>query len=286
MSASVYSPTTLQEAGRLLAQYPGITVLAGGTDLMVALNAHVISPTQVLDIWRLNELRGIERQGNHLVLGALTTYTQLIESEPVQKHLPILVESARSVGASQIQNRGTVGGNIANASPAGDTLPIFAVCDAELELYSVRGQRRVPFNAFYLGYKKLAKEPDELITRVFVPIPSPGIRQFFRKVGTRRAQAISKVVMACLAQFQGKLLQEIGIAVGSVAPTIIRAPRTEALLRGQQLAPELIQQARESIMQEIKPISDVRSTAEYRRIVTGNILARFLMELDSSGQEG
>jgi CO/xanthine dehydrogenase FAD-binding subunit len=183
------------------------------------------------------------------------------------------------VGASQIQNRGTLGGNIVNASPAGDTLPVLAVFEAELEIGSARGLRKMPFNQFYSGYRQTRLAPEEMLLAIHLPKPAPGDWQYFRKVGTRQAQAISKVVMAILARRnQQQEVELIRIAYGSVAPTVIRAPQTEALLAHHTLSKELIERAKQNVVQEVHPISDVRSTEDYRRLISGNILSRALQE--------
>ena len=196
-----------------------------------------------------------------LVIGALASYTDLQRSRLVRARLPMLVEAARLVGGIQIQNRGTVGGNLANGSPAGDTLPVFAAADAIVVLQGPAGERRVPFTSFYTGYRRTVMRSDELIVAVEVP-PIAG-RQWFRKVGTRAAQAISKVVMAAIG---------MRVAFGSVAPTVVRARRTETVLaRGGS-----VEQAQRTLLEEIAPIDDLRSTAEYRRRVATNLLARFL----------
>lgn len=254
-------------------------VIAGGTDLMVLMNAHMLDAAEFLDIWRVNELRGITDEGNALRVGALTTYTQLIRSELIQRHVPALVAASRTIGAIQIQNRGTIGGNIVNASPAGDSLPVLAAYDAEVEIGSARGARRIRFNEFYSGYRRTILAPDELVVAVRIPKLKEGERNFFWKVGTRRAQAISKTVLAARARMSGETIEAISIGVGSVAPTVIRAPQTERLLTGATLTAALIEEARRTIAQEIAPITDLRSTEHYRRTVTGNVLVKFLRQL-------
>lgn len=280
-SLTVQTPRTLAEAYELLQTHAGrIKVLAGGTDLMVTLNARVEVHPAYLNIWPLQELRGISEVGNAIRIGASTTYTQIIRSPLVRQHARILIEAAKSVGAAQIQNRGTLGGNVVNASPAGDTLPVLAVFEAELEIGSARGVRKIPFNQFYVGYRKTVLAPDELLLALLLPKQKSGEWQYFRKVGTRQAQAISKVVMALVARVDAmKRIELMRIAYGSVAPTVIRAPQTEALFTGEILSEKLIAQARQTAMQEVQPISDVRSTADYRRLIAGNILARSLHEL-------
>jgi len=237
--------------------------LAGCTDVYVGLNFGTLPDTRFLNLWRLDALRRIAMQGKALSIGALATYTQLIRSPLVRRRLPILAAASREIGGVQIQNRGTIGGNIANGSPAGDALPVLAVADAVLILRSAAGSRRVPFNSFYTGYRQSVMQRDELIVSVEIP-PVEG-RQWFRKVGTRAAQAISKVVMAAVRARGPR------IALGSVAPTVIRLPGTEAHLA----AGGSIEEAGQVLMEEIRPIDDLRSTAGYRRRVSANLLQRF-----------
>lgn len=279
-SPTVHSPATLAEAYTVLAERgSAIKIIAGGTDLMVLMNARLLEAAEFLDLWRVDELRGIVDEGQALRIGALSTYTQLIQSLLIQQHVPSLIAASRTVGAIQIQNRGTIGGNVVNASPAGDSLPVLAACDAEVEIGSARGVRRVTFNQFYTSYRRTVLEPDELVLAVQIPKLKDGERDFFYKVGTRRAQAISKVVMAAKAKMAEEKIEAISIGIGSVAPTVIRAPKTERLLAGAALTPGLIEQARQLIAQEVAPITDLRSTEHYRRTVTGNVLAKFLRQL-------
>lgn len=274
------SPSTLSEAYSALAERgAALKIIAGGTDLMVLMNAHQLDAREFLDIWRVDELRGIADDGATIRIGALTTYTEIIQSELAQQHMPALVAASRTIGAIQIQNRGTLGGNVVNASPAGDSLPVLAAYDAVIEIGSARGLRTVPFNEFYTGYRRSVLEPDELVLAVRISKLETGERDFFCKVGTRRAQAISKTVLAAKAKSNDSALESISIGIGSVAPTVIRASRTERLLIGSKLTSELIEQARRTVSEEVAPITDLRSTEHYRRTVTGNILARFLGRL-------
>jgi CO/xanthine dehydrogenase FAD-binding subunit len=281
ISQEVYTPKTLPEAYAHLQQLNGrAKLLAGGTDLMVQLHDRVAVTPAYLNIWNLDELRGIQDIGDTLRIGALTTYTQMMRSPLVRQYCPILIEAAKTVGGVQIQNRGTLGGNIVNASPAGDTLPILAAFDAQLELGSHRGIRLVPFNGFYTGYRQTILAPDELIVAVRFPKPASNDRLFFQKVGSRQALVISKVVMAGKALVDDeRQIHSIQIGVGSVAPTVIRLRQTEALLQGQVLTEALIESAKQSAMQEVHPITDVRSTEHYRRTIAGTLLVRFLRQL-------
>ncbi|MEO7647043.1 MAG: xanthine dehydrogenase family protein subunit M [Gemmatimonadaceae bacterium] len=259
------SATSLDDALQILRDEKR-TPIAGATDLYVALNFGTLEQKWLLDIWAVDELRGISERDDTLVLGALTTYTSLIRSPLVARRLPMLVEAARQVGGVQIQNRGTIGGNIANGSPAGDSLPVLAVADAIVVLRSADGERRVPLTEYYTGYRATVMRFDELIVAIEVP-PVEG-KQWFRKVGTRAAQAISKIVVA------GVRSDNPRIAFGSVAPTVVRVTLTErALASGAG-----IDQAVGVLAREIKPIDDIRSTAEYRLRVATNLLRRFWVE--------
>jgi CO/xanthine dehydrogenase FAD-binding subunit len=259
------STASLDDALRILRDEQR-TPVAGATDLYVALNFGTLEQKRFLDIWAVDELRGISERGDMLVLGPLATYTSLIRSPLVVRRLPMLVEAARQVGGVQIQNRGTVGGNIANGSPAGDSLPVLAAADAVVVLRSADGERRVPLTRYYTGYRATVMRPDELIVAVEIP-PVEG-KQWFRKVGTRAAQAISKIVMAGVRSATPR------IAVGSVAPTVVRIPLTERALASSGD----IDQAVAVLAKEIKPIDDVRSTAAYRLRVATNLLRRFWAE--------
>jgi carbon-monoxide dehydrogenase medium subunit len=271
------SPTSLTDAYALLAA-GDIRPIAGGTDLMVQLAAEVLEPpSRMLDLWRLDALRGIAMDGDDLVVGALSTHAELRRSPLVRDRLPALAQAAATVGAAQIQNRGTLGGNIVNASPAGDTLPVLLVTDAVLELGGPRGERSVPAASFWPAYRRPAIAPDELLLRVRFPaLAGRWVR--FRKVGTRRAQAISKVVLAVGWRTAGDdgPWRDVRVALGSVAATPVRARATEAVLEGRRPDARLAARAAAALTDEITPIDDVRSTAAYRREVSGRILARLL----------
>jgi len=259
--------SSLDQALRLL-RSESRAPLAGTTDLFVELNFGILKPRRFLDIWSLDELRHISVRGDTLVIGALATFTGLIRSPLVQARLPMLVEAARLVGGIQIQNRGTLGGNIANASPAGDSLPVLAAVDAVLVLRSADAERRVPITDFYTGYRKTVLRPDELIVAVEVE-PVEG-RQYFRKVGTRAALAISKIVMAGVRGGRGGGAVP-RIAFGSVGPTVIRVRDTERALA----AGTHIEDTVRILEKEIAPIDDLRSSAAYRSQIAGNLLRRF-----------
>jgi CO/xanthine dehydrogenase FAD-binding subunit len=275
------SPTRLEAALALLADGDGAPwrPLAGGTDLMVQLAGEIgRAPERVLDIWGLDELRGIAIEGHTLVIGALTTYTDLRRSPVVAEMLPVLSEAAATIGAAQIQNRGTIGGNVMNASPAGDTLPVLLALGAEMVLASASGERAVSADEFWPSYRATASRDDELLVRIRIPLVSD-LQVRFRKIGTRRAQAISKVVMALAWRSTDTgLWDDVRLALGSVAATPVRASATEAALTGMQPTRETADRAVATLEAEIQPIDDVRSTAEYRRIVAGRVLRRLLRD--------
>jgi len=251
--------------------------IAGGTDLMVSLSGELAPPPEsVVDLWAIEALRGIAIDGDSLTLGALTTYTDVRRSALCREHVPALVEAAATIGAAQIQNRGTLGGNIANASPAGDTLPVLLAADAVIVVGSERGERDVPAAEFWTGYRQTALAHDELILRIRLPLAA-GREMRFRKVGTRRAQAISKVVMAVAWQGDGTW-RDVRVALGSVAATPIRAAATESTLDGRRPTPETADAAAETLAGELAPIDDVRSTAEYRRLVAARVLHRIIRD--------
>jgi CO/xanthine dehydrogenase FAD-binding subunit len=259
----LHEPRTLATALKLMRSEAPLVPIAGCTDVYVQLQFGIQPAQAYLDLSRLTPLTRIRVQGDVLVIGALATYTDIIRSRAVRRALPMLVAASREVGGPQIQNRGTIGGNIANGSPAGDALPVLAAADATVVLVSADGERRVPFNAFYTGYRATVRRPDELIAAVEIP-PVEGT-QWFRKVGTRAAQAISKVVMAAVRSASPR------VALGSVAPTVVRLPRTEAALAsGAGIA-----EAQRVLKSEIKPIDDMRSTAAYRLQVSANLLAQY-----------
>jgi len=277
-------PATLADALALMQREPGgWKPMAGGTDLMVVYNAGFLKDTRLLDVSRFQELRGIRETAGELSFGSLTSFTEVQECAAVHRHLPNLVKSARATGALAIQNRGTLGGNIANASPAADTPPSLLVYGAELDLVSLRGVRRVPFERFYLGYKKLDLAPDELIQRIRVPKPAGRSFHFFRKVGTRQALAITKISLAGFCRMEAGAVADIRIALGSVGPTPLRAPATEALLLGRPLDALPVPAAMQALQQDISPMDDIRSSAHYRRVIAGNILAQMLRELAQAG---
>ena len=280
----VVRPTTMYEALAHLAADPQLRPIAGGTDVMVELAAGSASSGHpLLDLWALDELRLIEVEHDELILGALTTYADLRHSPVVHGALPVLAEVAASVGAAQIQNRGTIGGNCMTASPAGDMAPVLLATDARFEIAGPHLTRIVPAELFWTAYRRTAVEPGELLAAVRIPLV-PGRHVRYRKVGTRRAQSIAKASIAVAWRTEPGARgawHDVRVALGSVAPTPIRAPRTEAALEGAAPGPETAARAAVLVRDEITPIDDVRSTAAYRREVTGRVLRRIV--LDAAG---
>jgi CO/xanthine dehydrogenase FAD-binding subunit len=284
------SPRDLSAALNRIAAEPGAwKPLAGGTDLMVLLEAGKLPHRKFLSIWKLPELRGIEFTPEHAILGALTTYSEVRRNEVLAREFPLLARAASDTGSIATQNRGTLGGNIANASPAADSPPALLVYEAELELVSAGGTRWVPYVGFWTGYKQIAMRPDELIRRIRLPRSAATSRatttatskHYYRKVGTRRAQAISKVCFAATARVENNRINNTRIALGSVAPTVFRAVETEKMLQGEAFTPALLRAAQETLSLEIAPIDDLRSTARYRRRIAQNLLAEFFGMLSS-----
>jgi CO/xanthine dehydrogenase FAD-binding subunit len=275
------TPRDLNEALETLAREPGVwKPFAGGTDLMVLFEAGKLSHQKFVNIWNLPELRGIEATAEHLTLRALTTYTEVQAHDVLQSEFPLLCRAASETGGLAIQNRGTLGGNIVNASPAADSPPALLVYDAQLELVSASGTRWLSYKDFHTGYKQMLLRDDELLRSIRLPRATKGWQQYYRKVGTRKAQAISKVCFAGAAQVEQGSIKEIRLALGSVAPIVVRCLKTEAVLRGQRLNDAaVIRAAREELSKEIVPIDDIRSTANYRLRVAANVLEDFLSKL-------
>ena len=274
------APKTLDDILRLLAREPGVwKPIAGGTDLMVLFEAGQLRHRNLLSLSRIPELRGITASETHVTLGALTTYTEIQQSELMRREFPLLVKAASWTGAVATQNRGTLAGNIANGSPAADSPPALLVYDADVVLLSERDPRWVRYSHFHTGYKINLMEPDEIISHISLPRTTAGCVHYLRKVGTRKAQAISKVALAGLAKVNDGLMEHIRIALGSVAPMPMRCHQTEAVLQDRMLDRAAIEEAMSAIVAEISPIDDIRSTAEYRKRVAVNLLEEFLTSL-------
>jgi len=279
------APGNLYAVVALLADEPGVWLpIAGGTDLMVLFAAGTLAARRLVSIWNLPELRQIEVFAHEIRIGAGCTYTDLREHVIVRQEFSLLASAAAWTGGIANQNRGTLGGNIVNASPAADSLPALLVYEAELILVSARGERRIPYRIFHTGYKKMELRSDELIRSVCLPRRFANYFPYARKAGARNAQAISKVCIAALGRLTGGAIEDVRIALGSVAPVPLRLPETERLLIGKTVAPSLLDAARKAASTEIQPIDDIRSTARYRAAVAANLVAEFLGKLHAEGR--
>jgi CO/xanthine dehydrogenase FAD-binding subunit len=268
---------SIDEALTLLSHPPGVwRPFAGGTDVMVLLAAGSLRQQQFVNVWGIDELRQIEVRDEGVRVGALTTFTDVQRHDVLRREFPLLVSAAVEVGGIANQNRATIGGNIANASPAADSPPALLVYDAEVELASVRGRRQIPYAQFHTGYKQMDLAADELIVSIWLPRRGDAWQQQYRKVGARRAQAISKVCFAGAARMESGRISDVRLAFASLAPTVVRATRTESLLRDRELTRSIVADAVESLRSELKPIDDIRSTARYRARVAENVFEDFL----------
>jgi CO/xanthine dehydrogenase FAD-binding subunit len=278
------SPRTLPAALSLLAQEPGAWLpIAGGTDVMVQYSAGTLRARKLVSIWNLPELRRIEVFDNEIQIGAGCTYTNLRENEDINREFRLLSIAAGWTGGIANQNRGTIGGNIVNASPAADSLPALLVYEAELLLVSARGERRVPYTSFHIDYRKTQLAPDELIRAVCLKRRFSEYYAHARKVGARNAQAISKVCLAALGRLADGVVGDVRLAMGSVAAVPVRLTETEQIIKAKRIDAQIVQLARATSAAEVRPIDDIRSTARYRAAVAGNLVAEFLEKLAAGG---
>jgi CO/xanthine dehydrogenase FAD-binding subunit len=279
------APGSLEQVMSLLAAEPGEWLpIAGGTDVMVLYAAGKLPARKLVSIARLPELTRIEVGPDELRIGAGCTYAQVRDHEIISKEFPLLALAARWTGSIANQNRGTLGGNIANASPAADSLPALLVYEAGLILTSIRGHRRVPYVSFHTGYKKMQLAPDELIQSIVLKRKSSGYFHHGRKVGARNAQAISKVCIAAVGRLNGNLIEDVRVALGSVAPIPLRLNLLEQVVRGKAVEPPLMDLARMATSEAVQPIDDIRSTARYRSAVAANLVCEFLEHLAGMGK--
>lgn len=281
------APTSLEQAAEVLAG-KDVTILAGGTDLMPQGNAgRVQFKNTLMNIRRVQELKGITQEGEWVRVGALTTITELMESDLIRRHFPVLVEAGDHFASGQIRNAGTVGGNICNASPAGDTLVPLIVLDAQVELASKPdgslNVRVVPLAEFFTGPGRTRREANELLAAVRLPIPPAGSFARFFKFGTRPALDISAISIGLAGVMKGGVLSRVRVAFGAVAPTPVRGKATEQALEGRALTPETIDAAAIAARDEVKPISDVRASAWYRKELIHNMTRRMLENVASTG---
>ncbi len=276
------APGSLAAALAALAGDPALVPIAGCTDLMVGDPLRRLATDRVLDLTRIPELQEIRETDGAIEIGAATTFRALGDSPLVAGTFPALAAAARVVGGWQIQCRATIGGNVANASPAGDSLPVLLALGARLVLAGPAGEREVPYEEFHVGYRKTALAPGEIVARLRLPLPAPGTAQAFRKVGTREAQAISKVVVAMAGRVEGGAIATLRLAAGSVAPVPVRLRAAEEAALGQPPGAGAAARAGRAAAGEVTPIDDVRSTADYRRWVLERVVRRMVLELTGS----
>ena len=280
MTETAVRPRSLDEALRHLGGDPGLLPVAGGTDLMVLDRLARSERTRVLDVAALPELAGVRAVAGGLEIGAGVTFDALRRHPEVRRRFPALAAAAAEIGGWQIQTRATLGGNAANASPAGDALPVLLALDAVAVLAGPAGEREVPYDAFHVGYRRTALRPGELIVRFRLPDPPAGSRQAFRKVGTRRAQAISKLVVAGVGRLgRDGGIDHLRLAAGSVAPTPVRLRAAEAAGEGGARGEERAAAVARAAAGEVTPIDDVRSTAAYRSAVLERVVRRLVLDL-------
>jgi CO/xanthine dehydrogenase FAD-binding subunit len=276
------APGSLSAVLDLLANGPGQwTPIAGGTELMVAFAAGRLTADKLVSLWGIEELRFFDASRDRLVIGAGTTFSDLLANPIITADFPLLKKAASWIGSIANQTRATLGGNLVNGSPAADSSPALLVYDAEVELISVRGKRRLPYCQFHTGYKQNAMTADELLYAIHLPRRFAHHRQYLRKVGTRRAMAISKVALGGTSLVKGGVIEEVRVAAASLAPYPIRLVKTQAVLLGNLLNLSLIKTARNTLLAEAQPIDDIRSNAQYRKQVGANLLEEFLRSLGS-----
>jgi CO/xanthine dehydrogenase FAD-binding subunit len=257
---------------------PGATVLCGGTDLLVKMRGGLVSPRLLLDVSDLPDLRGICEADGRVEIGAATTEEEILESDVVRRRFPILVSVLSQLGSVQIRSRGTLGGNLANASPAADSAIPLLLLDAEVVALGKGGERRIPIEAFFQGPGRTALAVGEVVRAISIPFGRSDLVPSFHKIGRRKALIIAIASLGALAAAKGGVLEEVRLAVGSVAPTPLRLRAVEAEVRGKRITPGLVAEARALTARLISPIDDVRASAAYRREVTADLVVRRLEE--------
>ena len=271
------APGSLDAVLQILADSPDrYTPIAGGTEIMVGLGAGRLQTQKLISLWNLEELRFIEAAPDAIVIGAGSTFTDIRKHPVIAEEFSILSDAASWTGSIANQNRGTLGGNIVNASPAADSPPALLAYDAKLTLISARGARTLPYRDFHLAYKATALEPDELLHSITISRNLKGYKTYIRKVGTRNAQAISKVAIAVLALLDDGHIADIRIGAASLREYPARLTATEQILIGKAVTAATIANARAAVLAEVRPIDDIRSTARYRATVAANLLEEFL----------
>ncbi|PJA29992.1 MAG: hypothetical protein CO189_00845 [candidate division Zixibacteria bacterium CG_4_9_14_3_um_filter_46_8] len=284
----IFTPKSLSEALEVLNDKKPV-VLAGGTDLLVQIKGGGIPPPRyIIAIDNIKALKGIKKNGRKVRIGALTTFEEILDSELLAKFAPHLLEASYEIGSPQIRARGTIGGNIMNASPAGDSIPPLFVLEAHLILQSIEGRRKVAISQFHTGPGKTIRRRDELLIGIEFEAGDKSSRYFFMRLGTRKALAIAKVSAAGMLNIKNGHIGKARIALGAVAPTVVYAHGAQDLLAGKSLSPEVALLVANAAQNDCHPIDDIRSQAEYRQAMVGVLVERGLMrimnELNGDGQ--
>jgi CO/xanthine dehydrogenase FAD-binding subunit len=270
-------PNTVQEAVALKQQYgEAARFIAGGTDLLLLMEQQHVRPQSLIDLTRIPELQRLEVSAEQVNIGSAVTYRHLLADEALCAVVPFLAKAIRTIGGVQVRSVATLAGNIANASPAGDTLPCLYVLNATIHTAGPDGERAIPIDEFILGVRRVALQPAELITRVTFEPPTPDWQGAFEKLGLRQAMAISVVNTALLIRQNDGHVADARIALGAVAPTVICAPEAEAVLIGYPLDADRIELAGQRASAAATPIDDIRASASYRRLVAGGLVRRAL----------
>lgn len=261
------APSTLDEALDALSKHaPDCKLLAGGTDLLVDLKHTLEGPSVVIGLNDVGELRAIEESDAGLRIGAMVTHTELMRSPLIASHAPAMIDAARTIGAVQTRNMGTIGGNLVTCVPSLDSGPVLVALDASVTLAGAGGRRQMPLTEFFVGPRQTALEPDELLTEVLIPRPMLGRPAAFVKFGLRKGQALALVNAAASVAVDGGAITEARIALGAVAPTVIRAVQAEAIITGKEVSDTAARnEAAEMAVTEARPIDDFRASADYRR---------------------
>ncbi len=273
----VYLPTTLDEVWSIMDREPNAVVYAGGTDLLVRLHRGLITVDGLICIERLAQIQGVKEEHDEIFIGAGTTHAELLENNVIREHLSVLVQALETLASPPIRHMGTIGGNIVNASPAGDTLPPLYVLGASLEIQSREKTRTVRIDQFISGPGQVLMTDKELLTGIRIPKPKGFGIHHFEKIGRRKSQACAIASMAALMSVSPDgMVEDIRPAWGSVGPTVVTCAEAENILRGTRLRPEILEKAASVVKKTVSPIDDIRAGADYRRVVAGNLLLRLI----------
>ena len=274
----VLLPRTLQELWQILEDEPQTSLYAGGTDLLVKIRSGLIQPRHLVCLERIVDLKKVEDRGDEVFIGSCMTFTGLLRNDLIKSYFPVLIKGLEVLGSPPIRNMGTVGGNIVTASPAGDTLPPLYVLGAEMELSRKDSSRRLPLKDFIKGPGQTLLGPGEVLTGIFVRRRPDFNLHHYEKVGQRRALAIAIVSLAAVINLsKDGTVKEARLAWGSVAPTIVMSAKVEAMLVGNRLSRQVLEEAAHVVRERVRPIDDMRARSNYRRQVAGNLLLRLMM---------